>query len=287
MKQLLITALMLCIAARPVIAQQPPALDRAEAFAADGKYSQARAALAQWWNAHKTPKPADGPQVARALLLRARLTMHPDTAERDYLRIVLEHPSSPQTPEALLRLGQHFLARGDTQRARTYLHRLASDYPGSSQRATALTFLARADSAKPEKSPPAREAMREPAPKRKRAEIADLQPTAIAPQQTAERDSFVPRQPPRSAPVTTKGAGAYALQSGAFRLQTGAVDLAARLRKAGYDARVVSAGGELRLVRIGQFATTKDAVAVAKRIRADGFAAVVVDDVAREKAVHR
>src|SRR3954469_7160128 len=100
MKRILIATIVLCSVARPCVAQQPQPLDRAETFAADGKYAQARSALAQWWTTHKTAKAADGPQLARALLLRARLTMNPDSAERDYLSIVLEHPSSPQTPEA-------------------------------------------------------------------------------------------------------------------------------------------------------------------------------------------
>lgn len=265
MKRILFIAFALCCAAGSLGAQQSASLDRAETLAANGKYGEARATLAQWWSTHRTPRSSESPLVARALLLRARLTMHPDTAEKDYLRIVLEHPSSPQTPEALLRLGQHFLAQGDVERGRVYLRRLTRDFPGSPQRATALAFLARADSTKP-------------APRAKAVAVEDERKRPATPraQPTPKRESDVAR---------SSATGNYSLQSGAFRLQSGAVSLAARLRKAGYDARVVSTGGELKFVRVGRYASAKDAVDVAKRIRAQGFTAVVVDDVVREKPV--
>jgi cell division septation protein DedD len=271
MNRIVVAALVLFSAGRPLAAQHSSALDRAETFAAEGKYGEARATLTQWWSTHKTTRSADAPLVARALMLRARLTMHPDTAERDYLRIVLEHPTSPQTPEALLRLGQHFLARGDTQRARVYLRRLASDYPNSSQRATALTFLARADS------------MRS-APRETRAPTLEKSaPTRETRAPTLEKSAPTRGKPDVAQP--TSASGAYALQCGAFRLQSGASSLAALLRKAGYDARIVSTGGQLRLVRVGHYASTREAVDVARRVRAQGFTAVVVDDVVRERAV--
>src|SRR5438132_4693273 len=108
-KHIFLAALLFLIATNHAYAQS---LERAEKLANNGQYSAARASLAQWWKAHKTPKSADGAAVSRALLLRARLTTNPDSAEKDYLAIVLEHPASRETPEALLRLGQHFLARG-------------------------------------------------------------------------------------------------------------------------------------------------------------------------------
>ncbi|MBX6366185.1 MAG: SPOR domain-containing protein, partial [Gemmatimonadetes bacterium] len=83
-----------------------------------------------------------------------------------------------------------------------------------------------------------------------------------------------------------EAAGPYALQSGAFRSRDGADDLARRLRRAGFEPRLVRLrDGHLILVRIGRFTGTADAVALARRVRAAGFDALVVDDAARETPV--
>jgi cell division protein FtsN len=309
---------------------QETAVARAETLANGGKYTEARAVLGRWWQ-QEGERSRDHENRARGLLLRGRLAVDPTTASQDYLTIVLEHPRATQAPEALLRVGQHFLTIGDAQRSAMYLERLVSDYPDATQRPTALLFLARAQraagadaeackavklaatpgsdaelsalvrieesvSCRPvvaTKPPASRASTKAPAPQ---PSAKAPQPSAKAPQPSAKAPTPQPAQArtvtsadtvpaekkPQSAVSET---GAFALQSGAFREMRGARDLATRLERAGYIARVVRTGGTLALVRVGRFRTTQAAVEVARRIRAEGFTAVVVDDAALEKPV--
>ncbi|MEN8375916.1 MAG: tetratricopeptide repeat protein [Gemmatimonadota bacterium] len=117
-------------------------LARAEDFLWEGDADAARRELARWFETSERTAP--GAARGRALLLRARLSADPVAAERDYLEVVHAYPRSPAAPEALLRLGQWVLAKGETDRAVSYLDRLVSDHPGWRGRDEALLWLARA-----------------------------------------------------------------------------------------------------------------------------------------------
>src|SRR5215213_138138 len=107
--------LLSCIAvlaiATPLHAQDG-SVARAETLAQAGKYTEARALLARWWQ-QEGERSTDHDLRARGLLARGRLAADPTSAAQDYLTIVLEHPRAAQAAEALLRLGQHFLTVGD------------------------------------------------------------------------------------------------------------------------------------------------------------------------------
>ncbi len=74
-------------------------------------------------------------EEAEALFFRATLAESWDAAQRDYLRLMLEHDQSPRAGDAMLRLAQGELARGDRDAAIRYLERLAREAPESPARA--------------------------------------------------------------------------------------------------------------------------------------------------------
>jgi outer membrane protein assembly factor BamD (BamD/ComL family) len=124
----------------PAVAAQDR-LARAEDFLWDGDAASARATLAAWFERESAT--ATGDERGRALLLRARLASDPVQAERDYLEVIHGYPASPAAPDALLRMGQWALHRGEAERAASYLDRLAADYPSWRRHGEALLWLAR------------------------------------------------------------------------------------------------------------------------------------------------
>lgn len=73
--------------------------------------------------------PPGQPAHAEALFWRATLASSAEAAERDYRRIAVEYPLSHRAPDALLRLAQLELARGDRALALRHLERLQLEHP--------------------------------------------------------------------------------------------------------------------------------------------------------------
>lgn len=267
----------LALSAAAAQAQEHP-IDRAAALVRDGDYTAARALLARWWAETGGGIEDASPELrARALLLRARLAPDLATAENDYLALVLGYPTAPAATEALLRLGQGFLAAGDAARAVSYLERLATDYPRSPERVTGLLWLARAQRVlgHTDEACSAVHAGLDAAPP-----DVELGPLLRLEAETACQPQMTEPLPP---PVPSSEA-TYAAQSGAFRRASGAENLAGRLREAGFDARLVYVPGDSLLrVRIGRFVTPDEAAALVARLRDAGFDAVVVRDVPDER----
>jgi cell division septation protein DedD len=61
------------------------------------------------------------------LYTRATLATNADSAENDYRRVTVEYASSPRAADALLRLAQLELARGDREQAAAHLDRLTRE----------------------------------------------------------------------------------------------------------------------------------------------------------------
>jgi tetratricopeptide (TPR) repeat protein len=284
----------------PLVAQQG-ALGGVDSLIAVGNYTEARAALAEWW---KNP---DRGGEARALFLRARLTTDPALAQEDYLALVLGHPDADERAAALLYLGQGLSAAGDHYRAITYLERLVRDYPSSQFRPTALLWLTRVQMSASQPNAACATARQGSASNRNpdltalmKAEEADacaasargvvdkpLNPLASGqgeggptpPEPAAPRGGEMPERG-----KVTPATGSFALQAGAFRETAGATTLAGRLARAGFEPRIVLVpGSDLRRVRIGSFPTAAEANAMAGKIRAAGFEIVVVSDTATER----
>src|SRR3979411_1504995 len=78
-----------------------------------------------------------------ALFWRATLAANAADAESDYKHIVVDYPLAPQAEDALLRLAQLELARGDRDGALGPLQRIPRDYPRSKSLARASYWMAR------------------------------------------------------------------------------------------------------------------------------------------------
>lgn len=83
------------------------------------------------------------PRYAEALFWRATLSRTAAAAERDYRRISVEYPLSSRAPDALLRLSQLEMTRGDRAGARAHLERLQREHPTGPVSTRASVVLAR------------------------------------------------------------------------------------------------------------------------------------------------
>src|SRR6476646_517047 len=88
-------------------------------------------------------KPPGAPLYPQALFWRATLASNAADAESDYKHIVVDYPLAPQAEDALLRLAQLELARGDRDAALSHLQRIPRDYPRSKSLARASYWTAR------------------------------------------------------------------------------------------------------------------------------------------------
>jgi cell division protein FtsN len=145
-----LAALLLCAA--PLAAQAAPPLDttataettdtifvRAQRMAAEGQGDAARA-LVQ----HEIDIASAGsPRYVDALYWRAVVAATAADAERDLRRIIIEFPLSPRNEDALLRLAQLEMTRGENDQALAHLQRLVIDHPTSPSRSRASFWMAR------------------------------------------------------------------------------------------------------------------------------------------------
>jgi cell division septation protein DedD len=242
-------ALLAALAAAPLAAQTAvsPDLDGVERLVQSHRYDEARRGLAQWWESADAG--ANGEARARGLYLRAVLAADVAEAERDLLRLAVEHPHSPYADRALFRLAQSRLVHQDTAAARMYLERLVLDHPRSGHRAEALALLGRRETV----------TERVPAP-------------SPAPVRTPARS---PAPAPAAAPSPTRAE--YTVQLGRFSSVAEAESLRDTLRRSGYSAFLARIGrGSTTVVRVGSYTDRAAAEAMMRRLRAAGHAAEVV-----------
>jgi general secretion pathway protein A len=81
---------------------------------------------------------------AELLALKGALAGSPRTAEQAYIAIAREHPGSRQRQNALLRLAQLQIAKGDPRGALSWLDQLYKDYPASTENGERQYWTARA-----------------------------------------------------------------------------------------------------------------------------------------------
>jgi cell division septation protein DedD len=116
-----------------------PVFTRAQALVSDGNGAAGRALIDSMIKA----TPPSAPLYPQALFWRASLAASAADAESDYKHIVVDYPLTPQAPDALLRLAQLELARGDRDAALGHLQRIPRDYPSSKSLARANYWIAR------------------------------------------------------------------------------------------------------------------------------------------------
>ena len=82
------------------------------------------------------------PRYAEALFWHASLNETAAGAERDYRRIAVEYPLSPRAEEALYRLAQLEMTRGDRAAARSHFERIQREHPSGATSTRASVKLA-------------------------------------------------------------------------------------------------------------------------------------------------
>jgi len=136
-------ALLSCAAALAT-AQTParptdPVFVRAQTLVSDGNGAAGRALI----DSVIAATPSTARLYPEALFWRASLASNAADAESDYKHIVVDYPLAPQAEDALLRLAQLELARGDREGALIHLQRISRDYPRSKSLARASYWTAR------------------------------------------------------------------------------------------------------------------------------------------------
>ncbi|HEX5435597.1 MAG TPA: SPOR domain-containing protein [Gemmatimonadaceae bacterium] len=237
------------------------------------------------------------PQYVHALYWRAVLASTAAGAERDLRTIVVEYPLAPESADALMRLSQLEMARGDRHQALEHLDRLLLEHPNSPDRARAGFWMARMlfrdnrprsacarlEVAQQQVAPGDVELLNQINYLAQRCFGVDTSSVAEGGDSTTDANGIpasggVPagesamgsgastasaRNGATSAPTPT---GRYTIQVAAFRHKDSAVKERARLMQLGFDTRIVE-GGNLFRVRVGKFDTRADAEAMIKRLK--------------------
>ena len=141
---MVVVGVLLCFGAPTINAQVParpadPVFVRAQQLVSDGNGAAGRALI----DSVIAATPPIAPLYPQALFWRASLAASAADAESDYKHIVVDYPLAPQAADALLRLAQLELARGDRDGALAHLQRIPRDYPRSKSLARASYWTAR------------------------------------------------------------------------------------------------------------------------------------------------
>ncbi|MEX2466953.1 MAG: SPOR domain-containing protein [Gemmatimonadota bacterium] len=234
---------------RPLAAQVD--IEEIDALARSGRATEARAALVTWWDTEHDE--ADRETQQRALWLRARLTVDPEQAMRDYQRLVVLYPGGMFTDQALFRLAQAAHALGDGRQARAHVEALVRDYPRSQVRRSAETWLQSAG---------------DPPPPPQRAQSTE------EPERAPARAGGDPGASEQTEPVRY-----YAVQLGAFGEEERAMSVAAAGLEAGFDVRVVRVeGSPFMHVRVGMFPERPEALELFNSLARAGVQGALVQD---------
>ena len=232
------------------------------------------------------------PRYAEALFWRATLNKTAAGAERDYRRIAVEYPLSPRADEALYRLAQLELTRGDRAAARAHLERVQREHPtgltstrasvklaqlafddgdtraGCSAIASAREGLTAADVE-------LRNQLEYYGPQCANAAAArDTSGTSSAPRTPEGESRRVATPAARAAPPASRAE--YSVQVAAYDTRAAADTLAKRLSTRGYAARVVGDQKPYR-VRIGRYPTRERAANAVRQMARMNVRGVIVE----------
>jgi len=221
--------------------------------------------------------PHESPRIADALYWRAATAPSAVDAERDYLRITVEHPYSRRAPDALLALAQLEFARGNRSAARRRFDRLLRDYPSGKHVARASLWSGRL--AIEERDMVAGCATLDAGLPHIAADDVELRNQFEYFVSQCERlpaapaDTLAAATPADTAPAKD---AAFSVQVAAYTAQRDATSLAAHLKQRGFDARVVGDKAPYR-VRVGRYATREEASAALTKMKAARVSGLVVE----------
>lgn len=264
---------LLLVGAPATAGAQTSELERIDELAREGRTNEARSALLAWWDGGYDGVGRDLQQ--RALWLRARLTMDPEQAMRDYQRLVVLYPAGTFTDQALFRLAQAAHALGDGAQARAHVEALARDHPGSPVRRAAEAWLRDAGDAVP------------PASTGRSATGVVASERAGSPGAGDPAGAGSGRADPAGA-AADGPTGVFSVQLGAFGEEPRALSVFDDAREAGFEVRLVRVeGSPLLHVRVGSFDERESAQAMFERLARQGLHAAVVRDQRAERPISR
>ncbi len=259
------------------------AIDRARAMVDSGNSVAARTVLDSLVVSLSLPD-----DVAEALYWRAVLGENAAGAESDWKRLMLESPLSPRAPEALLRLGEGALVRGNSVDARAYLERLLRNYSDAAQRPKATLGIARsyfderdtphacaivgafkaADIPEGELLLQANEL---------RSRCAKAAATAVAATTTATAPLIAPATLDSVSKAIAKSEHRiYSVQIAAYDTRAQATVVVKRLQKRGIAARIDGDRKPFR-VRVGRYRSRADAAASLVKLKKQGQSGFVAE----------
>jgi hypothetical protein len=196
--------------------------------------------------------PPDSPRFVDALYWRAASASSAADAEREYLRIIIEHSLSTRAPDALLALAQLEFARGDRTAARRRFDRLLRDYPSGRHVARASLWSGRL--AIEERDPSGCATLQAARPKvapddielRNQFDYFIGQCAMLPPIDTTATPADTTRPP------VAPGGPEFSVQVAAYSTRADATALFNRLKARGFDVRVVGDRAPFR-VRVGRY----------------------------------
>lgn len=236
------------------------------------------------------------PAYGEALFWRGSFAATSADAEADLRRVIVEYPLSPRAGEALLKLAQMELARGDRPSAIAHLERFLLENPQSPERPrttlqlmrlafeqgepqAACVFLGRVLGEVPDSDVELRNQLSYYSPRC--AAVDTTRVGQAAPDSAAKADSIKAAQPvgkgthpaakgtqpsAKGTQSASKAKGKYTLQVAAYTTRAEADRLAKRLTDRGLDARVVGTAKLFR-VRIGRYETRAAAATAQKELK--------------------
>ena len=294
-------AVCVCGATAPLAAQvsgpMTAAVGRARGLIDIGSGAQARALLDSLVNAA-----SDGSDDrAEALYWRAVLSESAVDASRDWKRVVIDAPLSIRAADALLRLAELDVLRGQVDDGRASFARVVRDFAGTEQavRATLWTARTYADARNAAKVcetltlltgvtiPDGELALQE---RQLRSACAAASPnaggaaTGTPVTASGSGATGAPVTSGTSAPdsaaaapaATTPSPVAFSVQLAAYDFRSQATALVARLAKRGIKARVDGTAKPFR-VRVGRYATREEAAAALARLKKAGQSGFVAE----------
>jgi hypothetical protein len=268
-------ALLAATSAPAARAQDNPALQEAVRLAGEGRGDAARRLVA----AELAKARVGDSAYVEALYWRARLAVTGDSAERDLRRVAIEFPGSRWADDALLQLAQLAMAAGNPPSALALAERLRGDYPGSELRPQAALWAGRAafdlgdargacallDSARTEGGADVEFVNRVAFYHARCAALpavpATGQPAAPGPDSARPqpRPSVPQAATPRVGAPSAAHPGEFAIQVAAVRTEAEASRVLKRIADAGLSGHVAAGSDGLRRVRVGAYATEREA----------------------------
>ncbi|GAC1650674.1 MAG: hypothetical protein NVS4B3_09830 [Gemmatimonadaceae bacterium] len=271
------------------------ALARAQQLVGDGQSAAGRAIV----DSVLIASPPLSARYATALFTRGALAVSAADAEGDYRRVAVEFPLSPRAPDALLRLAQLELARGDRAEALRHLTRLRTEYAGGAVSAQGEFWTARALfevndvprgcaallRARAVASPAEIEFRNQIDYELQRCAAIDTAAVVTRPLPApagrrvgTTREALSTGKSPAAAPTNTEHTGIFTVQVAATKTKAHAARIRSRIAARGYSARVVpatDARGAAFRVRVGHYATRRDAEAALRTMRRKGIGGFV------------